>query len=403
MRNSSPEPNGRRRARYRLRTPPATLRESRLADASNHLRLHEVSKYFPGNPRPALRMVSLQLDRGAVLALLGESGSGKTTLLRMVAGFEQPTSGSISLAGSLLSNPHQTTPPEERGVGMVFQDTALLPHLTILQNVSFGLRRLPERERRRRAEQTLELVHIADVRDRYPHEVSGGQAQRAAIGRALAPRPALLLFDEPFNNLDPVLKWEMLHELRTVLSETTATALFVTHDRDEAFTVADSIALLHRGRIAQIGDAEALYTRPASAFVARYLGAVNLVPVWRRGATWVSALGELGQAAPFRYAGGDTISVRPWQLRVDGADCTPADPADLAANRGNWETGVAGATGVTGTIRGVRFMGEYREVRIRMDNADGIRDLTVHVSTPCRCRPGARVRVTLKPSAGVGR
>ena len=155
------------------------------------------------------------------------------------------------------------------------------------------------------------------MRDRYPHEVSGGQAQRAAIGRALAPQPALLLFDEPFNNLDPVLKWEMLQELRTVLSETAATALFVTHDRDEAFTVADTIALLHRGRIAQVGDAEALYTAPASAFVARYLGAVNLVPVWRQGAAWVSALGEFAGAAPFRHAGVDAVSVRPWQLGID--------------------------------------------------------------------------------------
>ena len=363
--------------------------ESPAAGTGPHLSLDEVSKYFPGNPRPALRMVSLELARGAILALLGESGSGKTTLLRMVAGFEQPTSGSISLAGSLLSNPRQAMPPEERGVGMVFQDTALLPHLTILQNVSFGLRKLPERERRRRAEQTLELVHIADVRDRYPHEVSGGQAQRAAIGRALAPRPALLLFDEPFNNLDPVLKWEMLHELRTVLSETAATALFVTHDRDEAFTVADSIALLHRGRIAQVGDAEALYTRPASAFVARYLGAVNLVPVWRRGAAWVSALGELPAAAPFRYAGGDAVSVRPWQLRID------ADHGSFV--RGN------GTAGVAGTIQGVRFMGEYREIRVRMDDASGLRELTVHVSALCGCRPGSRVRVTLSQAAASGR
>ena len=328
-------------------------------------------------------MVSLELVRGAVLALLGESGSGKTTLLRMVAGFEQPTSGTISLAGALISSPYNTTPPEERGVGMVFQDTALLPHLTILQNVAFGLRRLPERERRKRAEQTLELVHIADVRDRYPHEVSGGQAQRAAIGRALAPQPALLLFDEPFNNLDPVLKWEMLQELRAVLSETAATALFVTHDRDEAFTVADTIALLHRGRIAQVGDAEVLYTAPASAFVARYLGAVNLVPVWRQGATWVSALGECAGAAPFRHAGVDAVSVRPWQLGIDSGS-------------GN------GAAGVSGTIQGVRFMGEYREIRVRMDDASGLRDLTVHVPAMRRVRVGARVRVTLTPVAASG-
>ena len=390
MRNSRSEPNrNSHSARRRARPARASLGESARAETAPHLRLDGVSKYFPGNPRPALRMVSLELDRGAVLALLGESGSGKTTLLRTVAGFEQPTSGSVWLAGALLSSPSHTTPPEERGVGMVFQDTALLPHLTILQNVAFGLRRLPERERRKRAKETLELVHIADVRERYPHEVSGGQAQRAAIGRALAPRPSLLLFDEPFNNLDPVLKWEMLHELRTVLSETAATALFVTHDRDEAFTVADSIALLHRGRIAQVGDAETLYNEPASAFVARYLGAVNLVPVWRRGAAWDSELGEIAEAAPFRYAGADAVSVRPWQLRIDNF-------LDLTVNHG---TGLAG---VSGTIERVRFMGAYRELRVRMDDVSRLRDLTVHASTQCRCRPGDRVRVRLAQAAGGG-
>ena len=390
MRNFRSQRNRQRlTVRERTQPVPAARGESSAGATDPHLRLYEVSKYFPGNPRPALRMVSLELGRGAVLALLGESGSGKTTLLRLVAGFEQPTSGAISLAGSLISSPYHSTPPEERGVGMVFQDTALLPHLTVLQNVAFGLRRLPERERRARAEHTLELVHIADVRDRYPHEVSGGQAQRAAIGRALAPRPALLLLDEPFNNLDPVLKWEMLHELRTVLSDTAATAVFVTHDRDEAFTVADTIALLHRGRIVQVGDAEALYTRPATGFVARYLGAVNLVPVWRRGATWVSALGECADAAPFRYAGADAVSVRPWQLRIDSLD-----PAVDHGSR---------VAGVAGTIERARFMGEYREIRVRLDDATGLRNLTVHVAARSRYLPGARVRVRLSLAAFASR
>ena len=147
--------------------------------------------------------------------------------------------------------------------------------------------------------------------------------------------------------------------------------------------MADTIALLHRGRIAQVGDAEVLYTAPASAFVARYLGAVNLVPVWRQGATWVSALGECAGAAPFRHAGVDAVSVRPWQLGIDSGS-------------GN------GAAGVSGTIQGVRFMGEYREIRVRMDDASGLRDLTVHVPAMRRVRVGARVRVTLTPVAASG-
>ena len=345
--------------------------------APPHLRLSEVTKYYPGNPRPALHRVSLELARGSVLALLGESGSGKTTLLRLVAGFEQPGAGSISLAGTLVSTPRSSIPPEERAVGVVFQDTALLPHLTVRQNVAFGLRRMPERRRRVLAEQTLKLVHIADIGDRYPHEVSGGQAQRAAIGRALAPRPALLLLDEPFNNLDPVLKWELFRELRTVLQQTETTALFVTHDRDEAFTVADRLALLRRGHIEQAGDAETLYSAPANAFVARYLGAVNLLPVQRRDGVWTSALGEIAAATPFQVAGAPAVSVRPWQLRV-----TPA-------HQGN------GAAGVCGAICGQRFMGEYRELRVRVDTTPGLRELTVHVPAAQQYPLGQRVGITL--------
>ena len=345
--------------------------------APPHLCLTEVTKYYPGNPRPALRQVSLELARGSVLALLGESGSGKTTLLRLVAGFEQPSTGTISLAGTLVSSPRNSIPPEERAVGVVFQDTALLPHLTIRQNVAFGLRRLPERRRRALAEQTLKLVHIADMGERYPHEVSGGQAQRAAIGRALAPRPALLLLDEPFNNLDPVLKWELFQELRAVLQQTETTALFVTHDRDEAFTVADRLALLRRGRIEQVGDAETLYTAPANAFVARYLGAVNLLPVQRRGGVWTSALGEIAAAVPFQAAGAPAVSVRPWQLRI-------APAAQLN-----------GAAGVSGEICGQCFMGEYRELRVRVEGTPGVGVLTVHVPAAQQYPLGQRVGVTL--------
>jgi len=349
--------------------------------ASPHLRLVGVTKYFPGNPRPALRQVSLDLERGTVLALLGESGSGKTTLLRLVAGFEQPGAGTVSLAGTLVSSPRSSIPPEERAVGVVFQDTALLPHLTIRQNVAFGLRRLPERRRRELAQQTLKLVHIADIGDRYPHEVSGGQAQRAAIGRALAPRPALLLLDEPFNNLDPVLKLELLQELRGVLQQTATTTLFVTHDRDAAFTVADRLALLRRGHIEQVGDAETLYSAPANAFVARYLGAVNLLPVRRRGGVWTCALGEITAADPFQVAGAPAVSLRPWQLRV-----APAYQLN-------------GSTGVRGEICGQRFMGEYRELRVRVADTPGVGELIVQVPAAQRYPLGLQVGVTL---VGVG-
>ena len=350
---------------------------------TSYLRLSKITKYFPGDPRPALRDVSLELRRGAVLALLGESGSGKTTLLRLVAGFEPLSAGTIELAGALIGSRHRAVPPEQRGVGMVFQDTALLPHLTIMQNVAFGLRRLSEDARQQIAEQTLKRLHIADLRDRFPHEVSGGQAQRAAIGRALAPKPSLLLLDEPFNNLDPVLKWEMLHELRAVLLETGTTALFVTHDRDEAFTIADTMALLRRGHVEQAGDAETMYAAPASAFVARYLGAVNLIPVQRRGSALTSALGVLDGMKPFQYRGVDTVSVRPWQLSIARID--PGPDADHN-----------GAAGVRGIIRAFRFMGEYHEVRVQAATNSDVQELTVHATGTLRFRVGDRVVVALR-------
>lgn len=360
------------------------------ADSGPHLSLTGVTKYYRGNPRPALRQVSLEVARGDVLALLGESGSGKTTLLRLVAGFEQPSAGTISLAGTVVSSARRSIPPEERAVGVVFQDTALLPHLTIRQNVAFGLRRLPERRRRAVADRTLQLVHAADVGDRYPHEVSGGQAQRAAIGRALAPRPALLLLDEPFNNLDPVLKWDLFRELRAVLQQTATTALFVTHDRDEAFTVADRLALLRRGRLVQAGDAETLYREPANAFAARYLGAVNLLPAQRRGGVWVCALGAVAAAAPFQVAGAPAVPIRPWQLRIG--------PAGDGGDGGDG----GGAAGIRGTICGQRFMGEYRALRVRVDETPGVTELIVHVPAEQYYAPGQPVRVTLVAGCRAG-
>ncbi len=357
-----------------------------------YLQLSGVGKRYAGNPRPALAGVSLALERGAVLALLGESGSGKTTLLRLVAGFDQPGAGTIHLGGTLVAGGRVSVPPEDRAVGVVFQETALLPHLTILQNVSFGLRRLPEPRRRQRAEHTLGLMRITDLRDRYPHEVSGGQAQRAAIGRALAPQPALLLFDEPFNNLDPVLKGHLLHEVREVLRATRTTAVFVTHDRDEAFTVADRIALLHRGRIEQVGDAESLYSAPANAFVAEYLGAANLLAVRRVGAAWRCALGRLANAVPFRLNGGPAVSVRPAQLLVAAATDSGGDSANGHL-----------PPGLRGVIQAQRFMGEFRELRVRVDDSAGaadddlpaVRELTVHVPACRRFHTGQPVTVAL--------
>ena len=216
------------------------LRRKRNAQARSGgaLTLSSVSKRFKGSAAPALDRVSLTVAEGGTTAVLGESGSGKTTLLRLVAGFEELDAGTIEVGDLRVAGGRHSLPPEERNVGVVFQDTALLPHLTLRQNIAFGLQRLPEPARAQRVDAVVELVRVGDAQDRYPHQVSGGQAQRAAIGRALAPRPRVLLLDEPLNNLDGPLRDRLIDELRSILALRTTTSIFVTHDRDEAFRIA---------------------------------------------------------------------------------------------------------------------------------------------------------------------
>jgi len=223
--------------------------------------------------------VSFSLAEGSLLALLGPSGSGKTTVLRMLAGLERPDSGTITVQGRVLSAAGRDTPPEERDIGMVFQDYALWPHMTVAQNVAFGLRvrRIARRAAAERVTEALALVHLEGLGDRYPDQLSGGQQQRVAIARALAGRPPLLLLDEPLSNLDASLREEMRLEMGRLFHEQNITAIYVTHDRTEALAMADHIVVMRAGRVAQIGAPEELYTRPASAFIAGFLGAANFL------------------------------------------------------------------------------------------------------------------------------
>src|SRR5687767_344753 len=210
------------------------------------------------------------LARGAIGCLLGPSGCGKTTVLRCIAGFEAVQAGEIRLAGRLVSGPGVMVTPEKRRIGMVFQDYALFPHLTVAANIAFGLHSDPKRAARVR--ELSDLVGLSAVLDKYPHEISGGQQQRVALARALAPRPQLLLLDEPFSNLDVDLRERLAHEIRGILKAAHATALFVTHDQLEAFAIGDTIGVMHEGRLHQWDDAYTLYHRPATRFVADFIG-----------------------------------------------------------------------------------------------------------------------------------
>ena len=222
--------------------------------------------------------LSMQLDQGQIGCLLGPSGCGKTTVLRGIAGFEHVDAGEIRLDGQLVSSSVVHLPPERRRIGMVFQDYALFPHLSVAANIDFGLHQTTEAQRRARVAELLELVGLPDQGHRYPHELSGGQQQRVALARALAPRPNLLLLDEPFSNLDVELRERLSHEVRDIIKATRTTAILVTHDQHEAFAMADEIGIMNQGCIQQWDTPYNLYHRPASRFVADFIGQGVLLP-----------------------------------------------------------------------------------------------------------------------------
>jgi iron(III) transport system ATP-binding protein len=226
----------------------------------------------PAHGHDAVAGVSFGLRAGDIGVLIGPSGCGKTTLLRAVAGLERASEGSITLSKAVVSKASVHLPAEQRRIGMVFQDYALFPHLDVVHNVAFGIHHLPKSERMARVQEVLNLVDLPDVAKRYPHELSGGQQQRVALARALAPKPQLLLLDEPFSNLDVDLRERLAHELRAILKKANATALFVTHDQLEAFAIGDVIGVMHEGKLHQWADAYTLYHRPATRFVADFIG-----------------------------------------------------------------------------------------------------------------------------------
>jgi iron(III) transport system ATP-binding protein len=278
-----------------------------------HLQLRDVWHRYGAGSSWTLRQIDLTLQRGELVGLLGPSGCGKTTLLRLVAGFERPERGSVWLGGRQVAGPQQWLPAERRGVGMVFQDYALFPHLDAWQNACFGLRRGHDLNRVR---WLLELLGLEGLERRYPHQLSGGQRQRLALARALAPQPAVVLLDEPFSNLDVEVRLRLRSELPRVLSSVGASGLIVTHDPEEALAICDRVAVLGDGVLHQIAPPRQLVQQPATAFVGRFLLQANLLPASLENGQLLTPLGIIA-AGQWRWAGegqhgdGDSGAVQP--------------------------------------------------------------------------------------------
>lgn len=255
------------------------LREEKTAcvleEEAAFVLLDSIGKVFNGKIR-AVSGVSLNVNQGEFFSLLGPSGCGKSTILRIIAGLDAPDSGGVTIGSNTVAGP-RWVPPEKRGVGLVFQDYALFPHMTIFENIAYGLKGCTKRETRRRVGEMLDIVSLPDMAMRYSHELSGGQQQRIALARALAPFPKVVLLDEPFSNLDADLRAELRTETRRILKEKGITTILVTHDQEEAFSLSDRIGVLNHGRLEQVGTPAEIYHKPVSRFVAGFVGKADFV------------------------------------------------------------------------------------------------------------------------------
>lgn len=289
------------------------------------LRLAGVSKTYPHQARPAVRDISLELNSGQILSLLGPSGCGKTTLLRLIAGFETIDQGEIFLDHRRIATPQGGLPPEQRSLGMVFQDFALFPHLTVFQNIAFGLQqqRLKSGVIRSKVAASLALVGLEGLQARYPHQLSGGQQQRVALARALAPEPTLILLDEPLSNLDALVRVQLREELRQILKAAGTTAIFVTHDQEEALGISDVVAVMQEGQLEQWGTPEDIYLQPASRFVAGFVTQANFLPAQAQGSCCQTEVGEFTTLEE-TVAGPGELMLREEELILE-----PVDQSDV--------------------------------------------------------------------------
>ncbi|WP_075880635.1 ABC transporter ATP-binding protein [Vreelandella massiliensis] len=298
-----------------------TMNTAEVAAPASALTLSGVRHTFDGNT--VVKGIDLEIEPGEVVCLLGPSGCGKTTLLRIAAGLEVLQEGSVALEGDVIAAPGQRhVPPEKRNVGLAFQDSALFPHLTVLENVMFGLKKMPAPKRRKRAEALLAQLGMANYTQTYPHMLSGGQQQRVALARALAPEPRLMLLDEPFSSLDARLRDQIRDDTLHVLKKVGAATLLVTHDPEEAMFMADRIALMRDGRIIQVGTPRELYCAPNDPFVVTFFGEVNELDGTVKNGKVATPVGSV-EAGWLPEGSQAKVMIRPEALRVAERDGDP--------------------------------------------------------------------------------
>lgn len=327
--------------------------------AQKHVIVEQLVKTYPGSGAPSVDHVDFDLEKGEMLALLGPSGCGKTTILRMVAGLITPTSGRIQLNGQDIAQ----TPVHRRNMGMVFQSYALFPHMSVAENVAFGLqmRGVPKQDRAAQVERALDLVKLKGFGDRRITQLSGGQQQRCAIARSLVIEPDLLLLDEPLSNLDAKLRDEMREEIRDIQSRTGVTAIFVTHDQDEALSMADRLAVMSAGRIEQIGSPRAIFDRPANEFVANFIGAGNFLTgrVIAPHTAEIPGLGRIGFGQDAAVGSDVRLLVRPHRFTL----------------------GARAENSFSGTVKHLVYRGDVLTLDVEIGSRSFIVDLPTHAGT----------------------
>ena len=348
---------------------PAQAEGNGLVPGRYALQLSGLSKSF--HDTQAVADVSLNLGHGDILCLLGPSGCGKTTTLRLIAGFDTPDAGTIQIGGRLVYGAGVNESPERRRAGMVFQEGALFPHLTVGQNIAFGLPR--GRQRKEQVAQALQMVKLEGYGGRYPHQLSGGQQQRVALARALAPEPELILMDEPFSSLDAGLRTQLRADMRAILKARQATVVCVTHDQEEAMQLGDVVAVMQEGRIVQVGPPEEAFHQPDNRFAAEFFGAAEFLPAWQDGDCLTSEVGQIPWPefwpSPWPASRELQVMVRP--------DCLDIIPDEAGS----------------GVIAQREFLGAFYLYVVDLPSGRRVRSLKSHV-TPLET--GARVRIFVR-------